>query len=109
MSQFGPDPPFPQTGGKYSGLVGGGLVTGGGGGVLDFLRKGVFVYYCVKRKFCDYNYLGGGGGGGGLVGIEHSGLLAPFVQQYCPFPPLSQQSALFAPKVAWISITKTFL
>lgn len=59
MSQFGPDPPFPQTGGKYSGLVGGGLVTGGGGGVLNFLRKRVFVYnYALKERFATSITLG---------------------------------------------------
>lgn len=39
----------------------------------------------------------GGGGGGGGVGSSHCGFVAPFVQQYFPLPPLSQQSALLAP------------
>lgn len=38
-----------------------------------------------------------GGGGGGGVGSSHCGFVAPFVQQYFPLPPLSQQSALLAP------------
>lgn len=61
----------------------------------------------IENRLRSSIYLGGGGGGGGLVGIEQSGLLAPFVQQYWPLPPLSQQSALLAPKIARISIKLT--
>jgi hypothetical protein len=84
-------------GGGRVGGGGGGLVGGGGGGLVGGVANSSFFVTVTGGRYSFRGVVlavGGGGGGrvGGGGGGAQSGLLYPLVQQYCPFPPLVQQS-----------------
>lgn len=58
-----------------------------------FFDFSCFIYFQdTGTQERDLTYRTGGGGGGGGAGGAQSGLLNPFVQQYSPLPPFTQQS-----------------